>query len=245
MCWICPPLNKRMKPTRAHNFFPEEVVTLMSDRQVDFRLQNDRESLDTPQTEYLGYCLGPIGHIASVRQIHGSDIWVVDKAAECERSWPRADGLLTDLPGVALSVRTADCLPIFLFDPHRRCIGLVHAGWKGSQRRVVQKAIRLMQRRYRCRPIDIRAYFGPGIRPCCYRVGQEFRNYFPKEIQHRDGFDYLDLGMVNKNQLCQAGLPAQNIFISPICTCCCEDFFSYRREGENTGRHLSLIMLQV
>jgi len=233
-----------MKPIRAHNFFPEEVFTFISDRRVDFCLRDETRSFTQKQKEYLAGCLPREAQIVAVRQVHGADIWVVDNTDDKSEDWPEADGMLTNLPRIALSIRTADCLPIFVYDPHQRCIGLIHAGWKGSRQKIAQQAIRLMQDRYRSRASDIRAYLGPGIRACCYRVGQEFRNCFPDEIQEREGVNYLDLALVNKHQLAQAGLREQNIGISQVCTCCCKDFFSFRGEGESTGRHLSLIMLQ-
>ncbi len=215
----------------------------MSDRGIDFRADQNEPFLHRDQKEYLARHFPVYDQLASVRQVHGRDIWVIDRPDECGRDEPRADGLVTDLPRVALSIRTADCLPVFFYDPQRTCIGLIHAGWQGSRQKIASNAIRVMQRRFRSDPADIMAYFGPGIRPCCYRVGEDFLSFFPEEIQRRDGHPYLDLALVNKNQLVRGGLREQNIFISPVCTCCCEDFFSYRREGKEAGRHLSLIML--
>jgi copper oxidase (laccase) domain-containing protein len=94
-------------------------------------------------------------------------------------------------------------------------------------------------------PECLRAVFGPAIRGCCYKVGKDFRPLFPGAVQERGGADYLDLAGVNRRQLTQSGVRAVNIDDCELCTCCDSRFYSYRRDGQRAGRHLSLMMLNL
>lgn len=93
------------------------------------------------------------------------------------------DALITNQPGLLLAVQVADCLPILLADPKRRVVAAVHAGWRGTAKRIAEKTIGEMRARFGCRPADLRATIGPGIHSCCYQVGREvveaFESQFP------------------------------------------------------------------
>jgi hypothetical protein len=95
-----------------------------------------------------------------------------------------------------------------------------------------------------CQPKDISVAFGPAIGVCCYEVSKDFQDYFPNEVVSREGKYYLDLKRVNKEQLREQGIEEKNIHDSDICTCCNHDYFSYRREGKQTGRMISLMLLR-
>lgn len=135
-------------------------------------------------------------------------------------------------------------MPVFIFDSRRRAIGLAHAGWKGTAKRIAVKTAQKMQEKYASQFSDLKIVFGPSIRECCYQVGPEFRDYFPAHVQERGGFLYLDLIGANRDQLLQEGLGQANILDSGICTCCRKDYFSFRRDGISTGRMISLMMLR-
>jgi hypothetical protein len=94
------------------------------------------------------------------------------------------DALITDQPGLLLAVQVADCLPILLVDPKRRVVGAVHAGWRGTVKRIVEKAVGEMRARFGCRPSDIGAVFGPGIHRCCYQVGREVGEQFEAQFPY-------------------------------------------------------------
>lgn len=229
-----------------HNSFPAEVVTFISGRDVDFILKKEQRGLPQGQSDYLCSKLGfPVKGIVNIRQVHGHNIITatgqnIDEGA----SVVEVDGAVTNTPGVPLAVRTADCLPVFIYDPRQKCIGLVHAGWRGSQKGIVVNAVKRMSENWGCDPQDLCVAFGPGIRSCCYEVGPQLKNIFPQETISRNHAHYLDLALVNKNQLVVQGVEEENIYDCQICSCCEERFFSYRREGKNTGRHLSLMMLR-
>ena len=155
-----------------------------------------------------------------------------------------ADAVITNLSGIALGVKVADCVPILLSDEKTGAIGAVHAGWRGTAKGILPGAIRKMAELYGSRPADIKAAIGPSIKGCCYEVGIDvlapikacFKGNGHEKTGHfialENGKTYLDLGKVNGLQALHAGVKAENIWTSQTCTCCNpERFYSYRREG--------------
>ncbi len=228
------------------SFFPTQVTAFTADNSIDFARRQDHLDLTTPQKKFiLKHCKVSVGRLPNTKQIHGRRIDVItQKDFEKSNTLRLADGLATDKANLPLSVRTADCLAVFIFDPKKKVICLVHAGWKGSKAKIAVSAVKLMQKKWKTNPKDLKVAFSPSIRSCCYKVGEVFIRYFPKEtIYTSDGF-YLDLPLVNKNQLMSLGVKPENIFDCHVCTCCDKRFFSYRRQGEKSGRMISVMMLK-
>jgi len=119
----------------------------------------------------------------SMRQIH-SDI--IHHISDIPISPLVGDGVITNTPGLLLSIQTADCLPILLADPKKRAVGAFHAGWRGTLARVVEKGIGEMRRHFGSNPRDLRAAIGPGIHKCCYQVGPEVREVFHSRFAYSD-----------------------------------------------------------
>jgi YfiH family protein len=94
------------------------------------------------------------------------------------------DGLITATPGLLLGIQTADCLPVILVDAKRRAVGVFHAGWRGTVKRIVEKGVGEMQRWFGTRPADLKAAIGPGIGGCCYEVGEEVRTKFESQFSY-------------------------------------------------------------
>ena len=208
--------------------------------------------------------------LISLKQIH-SDVVHLFNSAPSETC--QGDALATNRPGLLLGVQTADCVPILLVDPKKRAVVAIHAGWRGTLARIVVKAIGKMQMQYKSNPADLLAAIGPSIGGCCYEVGTEvatqFLSQFAEAPQWFDEFRtgdepnpiqwlnrmppghqpppknvLLDLRKANRAQLLGAGLRASNIFVSDLCTPCRRDLlFSYRKEGPQGGRLLSVIGL--
>lgn len=199
-----------------------------------------------------------------MRQIHGDRIVVIDEANRGNLPNGSAlpveahacDALVTNRPGLALGVKTADCVPLFLVDPVKRVIGAVHAGWRGTALNIAGKVVDAFRARFSSRPGDLLAAIGPAIGPCCYEVdnvvydalighaGAEAVPFF------RPGANpvkwILDLPMANRYQLEQRGVPSEQIFAGDNCTSCQGDvFYSHRRDQGCTGRHFSFLMLKV
>jgi YfiH family protein len=119
--------------------------------------------------------------LITLRQVHSDVIRYVDSPAESQLA---GDGLITATPGLLLGIQAADCLPILLVDPRHRAVGVFHAGWRGTVKRIVEKGVGEMRRRFGSRPRDLKAAIGPGIHGCCYEVGAEVRNKFESQFAY-------------------------------------------------------------
>jgi len=189
--------------------------------------------------------------LVCARQIHGDRVRYAteeDKGSGANSyggSIPDTDAFITDKKNVPIAVFTADCLSIFIYDPKTPSIGLVHAGWRSSKKKIVSKAISLMQAKFNTKPQDFYVGFGSSIRGCCCEVSSDFKSYFSDGLTEKNGRFYLDLAGLNKNELLTLGLKEENIFPPQDCTFCHNDaFFSYRKEGLACGRQMSVIMLK-
>lgn len=171
--------------------------------------------------------------MASLEQVHSSIVHVASRTG-CAG---RGDALLTAHPGLAVSVRTADCYPVLLADPEHRAVAAVHAGWRGAAAGVVGETIGQMRSVCGTRPGALYAAVGPGIGACCYEVGAEVARRFGKESAGR-----LDLAAEICKQLLASGVPEAHVDLLGGCTFCeAGRFYSYRREGKQTGRMISFI----
>ena len=119
--------------------------------------------------------------LISLRQVHSDTIRFVETPS---RSQLIGDGLITSTPGLLLAIQTADCLPIILVDSKHHAVGVFHAGWRGTMKRIVEKGVGEMRRHFGTRPRDIKAAIGPGIHGCCYPVGKEVREQFESQFAY-------------------------------------------------------------
>lgn len=189
--------------------------------------------------------------VHGVRQVHGREIFVVreKEAVPAETELPAADGLVTAVPGVAVTTVHADCVPVIIVDPVHRAVAAVHAGWRGTLDGIVFSALATMRMEYQTDPADCWAAIGPAIGKCCYQVPRERVELFYRRWPDLPGLapaaDRLDLAGINRDLLRKAGLAVENIDLAGICTSCRrEEFFSYRRDRGETGRMLSLAFLK-
>ena len=226
-------------------------------RSLNMRLDSEKDS-QTNVTENYRIVTSSQGFTAdgvlSLNQKHNDSIIVVDEDIIKSRTDPvigEADAMLTNIRGVMLSIRIADCVPILLYDSANGVIGAVHAGWHGSYKQIVAKAVRLMKERYGIDLNNIQAAIGPAIGVCCYEVGTDLYERFQKELGGKtDRFfkvepgkkPFLDLKEMNKSFLIEAGIPERNIEVSELCTMCNPElFYSHRRSGEKRGTMAALI----
>jgi len=119
--------------------------------------------------------------LITLRQVHSDTIRFVESPS---KSRLVGDGLITSTPGLLLAIQTADCLPIILVDSKHRAVGVFHAGWRGTAKRIVEKGVGEMRRRFGTRPGDLKAAIGPGIHGCCYPVGKEVREQFESQFAY-------------------------------------------------------------
>jgi YfiH family protein len=155
---------------------------------------------------------------------------------------------------VALTVSTADCLPILLVDRRRGPVAAIHAGWRGTVRRIVERAVQTLRDRYGSDPADCVAALGPAIRGCCYEVDAPVIDPLSRALPAwRDcaravggGRWHLDLAAANRRILEAAGIPPDAIHDAGLCTRCRRDlFYSYRDQGPRTGRMMNTILVQA
>lgn len=191
----------------------------------------------------------------TVTQVHGTDLLVID-APNPELSHflkLECDGIVTNQPGIAIAVCVADCVPILLHDPVNGVVAALHAGWQGTVGNIAGKGVEAMVSIFGCDKKDIRAAIGPAISGCCYEVDAPVRDAFKKagaawELfakEQGDGKWLLDLAAANRRLLTDAGLGSGQIEAAELCVCCNQGlFFSYRRDGGDTGRQVGFIMLE-
>ena len=196
------------------------------------------------RTEFLSG-LGLIAdNLVMVRQVHGSTIVVAERPDQELLETP-ADGLITKVPGLVLGIRTADCVPVFFWDPAQKVAGIAHGGWKSVKDGIIAQMLKIFEKRCGTQMEDLRVAIGPSIRQCCYEVGKEFLGYFPG-FYHGKGADKgnLDLAGVIKSRLSKRGIPGSHIHDTGLCTVCeNKKFFSYRMENRTPERILSVISI--
>lgn len=184
----------------------------------------------------------PGKNILSLNQLHGDEIIVVDEAPENRPVFADADGMITDRRGLALVIRTADCVPVFAFDPVRCVLGAAHSGWRGCRLNISGKLIALMKKRYGSLPADIHAFVLPSIGPDSYTVGDDVAAHFPDYVVSKNAKLYLDLRGNVTASLRREGILSEKIL---VCTQCSfidnREFFSHRRG--DTGRNLNFAFL--
>ena len=184
-------------------------------------------------------------HLVQAEQVHGSSVAFIDRSSKLPRRIAGCDALLTRMPGVALVVRSADCVPLFMSDPIRGAVGLAHVGWRGLAARLPCRFVAAFQRAINSQAGQLRVAIGPSIRSCCYEVSAEFAQWGGAFVQRRDGRLMCDLVGLACQQLELCGVRPAHRTDSAICTACHGARWpSMRREGKASGRILSFIMLR-
>lgn len=191
-----------------------------------------------------------------VNQVHGERVLVIESEAEfLAKKGSMADAMVTHLKNVALTILCADCQAVYLYDPERQVISIAHAGWRGTVARVAARCLQEMSRVYGCRPQDCQAALSPAVGSCCYEVGDNVyaaaKEAFPCLWQgllaekEDGGRWYFNISQANSLVLQDAGVRKENIFISELCTVCCQDlFFSHRGSKGVTGR-MAAVLIQM
>lgn len=196
--------------------------------------------------------------VITPHQTHSTKVALVDRADITPAELDGVDALVTSLPGLAIGVRTADCIPVLLFDPVRRAVGAVHSGWRGTVEMIAVRTVHAMRAHFGTCPEDLRAEICPGISADSFQVGAEVALAFkqagfppekvwsfrgPKTVDSPAGGHHIDLKECIRHSLEGCGVLSENIHV------CCEDtftdtrFFSARREGISCGRNINAIML--
>lgn len=172
----------------------------------------------TPARLAFAAALGLEGACLTVAgAVHGVEVARVDRP---QGAVPGCDAVVTDRPGLPLLATFADCYPVLVFDPVRRCLALAHAGWRGTAAGMAARAVEALAREYGSRPADLVAGVGPGICGRCYEVGEEVAGRFDPAFLRPSpaGRHLLDLVAANRAQLEAAGVPASRVHVHGACT---------------------------
>jgi len=179
--------------------------------------------------------------LAIPKQIHSAFVKKVNKPG----IYNDTDGLFTDNQEIILSLQTADCLPVFLYEPESKIIAILHAGWQGSAKGIILKALGKLEIDFEIQTDKLRVALGPGIQSSCFELREDVFSKFPAEFlyKHDDlGKRYLDLQSFVKNQFISRGVIESNIFVDSTCTHCeNKKYYSYRRDKNHSGRMMGII----
>lgn len=197
-------------------------------------------------------------------QVHGTTVVTVTEkdsgrgAMDKESALPDCDCLITDVPGLVLTMNFADCTPIWLYDPVRQAVALVHGGWRSAAQNIGAAALSAMKEAYGTEAKDVYAALGPTIRSCSFEVGKDVLTAFQRVLSGEElamvvqekerGVYFFNLPAAHKRLLLHAGILSRHFEDIHICTYCHDDlFFSHRKasqEGNPAGRHMALISLK-
>lgn len=237
---------------------------------ITFNLAPEITAFTTTRThgrdpELLCPALGvSVGNFYRPHQVHGTDIQVLH--AIPEGGMADVDAVIYNVRNACIGISTADCIPVVCYDPVNHCAAAIHAGWRGTVKRIVEKAVRRMAEEFGTDPTLLRCAIGPGISLDSFEVGDEVYDAFreagfdmPRMAKRYPASDsqivnskpsnckykwHLDIKECNRMQLLALGVADANIIVSDIDTMTDQRFFSARRDGAKTGRMLSGIVLR-
>lgn len=241
-------LDRNFRTARAKNVEP------LSEKEYNKAIKDYKELADSIGIEYI--------NIAKPNQAHTKNIKRVDKKINQDRpdfnldEYSLTDGLATNNKNIALATTNADCILMLFFDPVKKVIANVHSGWKGTLQRISIEAVDKMKQEYGCNPQDIICCICPSIRKCHFKVHRDVQEPYYNEFKDLEEINQLivpipgedrwtiDTVEINKIILKQAGLKAENIIDSGICSVCNSDqIHSFRVEKEEYGLGTAIIEL--
>jgi YfiH family protein len=234
---------------KAESYFRSQVLSSTDVKHAFLGRFKNLGELSTATVDIFGH---RADDIITINQVHGNSVMLLEKPLKDQAYYKtlEADAMVTALYNVPIAIRSADCLPILFYDEKSFTMGAAHAGWRSTLAEVAVKTIEAMQTEFGSDPKDIKAAFGPYIGPCCYTVEPYLMKRFAKAGLNincfiiSDNSTRLDLARANRDQLIDAGLKSENISTKAPCTSCdLERYYSFRAEGESTGRELSIIMM--
>jgi YfiH family protein len=205
-------------------------------------LENRKKFLSSQGIDYRS--------LITAKQVHGKAVRYVTQAdkgsgaQDYDSAIADTDGFITDQRQVPIAILTADCLSVFIYDPAKPAIAILHAGWRSTEKNIVQEGVKGMQNKFGSQPENLLVGFGPSIRACCFQVEDNFKSNFPFGLFKREGKVFMDIALINRRQLMDCGVREENIFDPALCTFSDNDLFSFRKEAQDAGRLISVIMLK-
>ena len=219
-------INNRMFPEYGLSLSPAKIL---SAEQYNIHLQMFAHSRGVGKEQ-----------IKFNKQIHSDIVRIVDENFAIEEG----DALITDKKRLMLMIKIADCAAVLMHDVQNQVIAAVHSGWRGTRAGIVGKTINLMIKNFGTQPQNLLAYISPSASVKKYEVGKEFLQYFPDTTIKKNDKYYFDNKTTILNQLVAAGVSRNNIEVSGICTIENENYHSYRRDGDKSGRMAAFIMMK-
>ena len=230
------------------------LVNFITDKSVD--INYSKQSRDEIRKILQGMSDYQFKKIISPRQTHTNNVVVINED-NLDSELQDVDGVITKLKGVALTIATADCQSIILYDKKNEVIGNIHSGWKGTLNKILSNGINLMIKEFSSNVEDIIVCIGPSIMGCCFEVDKDVVDMFNNNFtdiekfirlgEIKDGIQkyYIDTVEINKRELINLGILEENIYLSNVCTKCSSDiYYSYRVDGQDSGRNVTLISMK-
>ncbi len=180
--------------------------------------------------------------IAIQKQVHSDIVTIVESPGQQNES----DAMITTVKGIGLAISTADCVPIFIYDEKQKVIAAVHSGWRGTQKRILEKTISILKQEFNSSPKNLNIYIGPSISQKNYEVGKEVASLFEsKFVKEFSGKLFLDVLAVNLELILGAGVDSKNVEVSPLCSYNEKELLhSYRRDGKDSGRSHGILLMR-
>ncbi len=221
---------------------------------INYSIQS-RDEIRSKVTDAMGISY-EFKKIITPRQTHTNNVVVINED-NLDSELQDIDGCVTNIKGVALTIATADCQSIMIYDKEKEVIANIHSGWKGTLNKILRNGINVMIDKYESNPKDLVICIGPSILKCCFEVDKDVVDMFLKEFTNiedtislgdiKNGKQkyYIDTIEINRRELIGLGVDSNNIICSNICTMCSSDIYhSYRVHGMDSGRNVSLICMK-
>jgi len=179
--------------------------------------------------------------VALPDQIHSTNINIISSPGII----PKTDALISTKRGLYLGIQTADCLPVFIYAPRNRAVAIIHAGWRGVTQNIITKTLEVILKQLDINSADLYVAIGPGLQAECFEVRSDVYRQFPEEFlnkHHDTSKRLLNLSGYVNQQLISMGIPEKQIYRHGDCTKCnYNHYFSFRRDGEKSGRMMGII----
>lgn len=230
-----------------YNKYPQVFVAISDRTDGNMKPSGDYESdkiISTHQDKFFSNLGIPSAKVISLKQVHGENIFFANDL-HAGRIIEDKDALITNKKNLFLSIRVADCVPVFIFDPTSGVIGLIHGGWRGLAQNIISKTIQKAKNELNLNPAATIVGIGPAICQNHYEVGEDVAEKFSKfqaEIIKKNNKTFLDLRGVCHKQLIQSGINAENIEINKTCTYESENYFSFRRDKPHIAECMMVVV---
>lgn len=243
--FIVPRLAKTSEEVQAY-FTLKNAANVNQDGRIPglnigLNTQDDARRIEQNRSQLFKHLGFKPGKIARGRQVHSNRVRVVDDGG----LYPDTDGLVTTVPRLTLAIQVADCAAILIADKKNGVIAAVHAGWRGAASGIVENAFQSMDRQG-ADTGQMEVFISPCISERHFEVGEEVAEQFPDEVVDRNSYEkpHIDLKQFIQDQLIEQGVSSDAIELHPGCTYDQQKrFYSYRREGNESGRMFAFIQL--